>query len=602
MNAEAEAPGRTVGRFHFRILAGTLLVVGALTALGALFAHRQLALGAGRELEAVIDQQMEGALRVRALRESVLAGICGRLARLPRIHAALEDDALDLLYPSARNELRFLIDGQVSSGGTEVPIQAVFYRFLDAGGHVIPTQGDDAAGDLPTGIEAALALPGVPDTREHGFFIVPGEAGDAEAVEVFAAPIVSTVTWRPIATLVVGFPAQPQPGDGLATGIWTGGALAMDGVDAATRARLGALLATNARRGSTPPRTLDIRGVPHRVDTRVLNSGSPYPPAHEVFLSSMASLAERQTRSLRQILRAGAVLFLTGALLSYPLARRLARPVHALARASAEEHTQRLLTEARLNSATRELDRAARFSADASHQLKTPVSVMRAGLELLLGDPRLARRHRSELEGLIRQTQRLTKVIDDLLLLSRIDAGRLRLTLRPHRLSALLEPLLDDFSILPDWEALSREVVLEPGLEVRCDLGYASIILQAILENALKYNRGGGRIRIAGFASGLFVTLRVGNTGASIPEPAQPHIFDRFHRGASGENIAGYGLGLSLARDLARLHGGDLQLAVSIDDWTEFNLSLPAAKAEGNFPATHSVAGPGVHNTDGGNA
>jgi hypothetical protein len=270
---------------------------------------------------------------VRALRESVLAGICGRLARLPRIHAALEDDALDLLYPSARNELRFLIDGQVSSGGAEVPIQAVFYRFLDAGGHVIPTQGDDAAGDLPTGIEAALALPGVPDTREHGFFIVPGEAGDAEAVEVFAAPIVSTVTWRPIATPRRGFPgtapARRRPGHWHLDRRRTG-----DGRRGRGHPRPPRGLARHKRtaRFHARPRTLDIRGVPHRRGYTRPELRLPLPSGPRGLPVVPGIPGRTADRSLRQILRMGAVLLPHRRVLSYPLARRLARPVHALAR------------------------------------------------------------------------------------------------------------------------------------------------------------------------------------------------------------------------------------------------------------------------------
>jgi signal transduction histidine kinase len=75
------------------------------------------------------------------------------------------------------------------------------------------------------------------------------------------------------------------------------------------------------------------------------------------------------------------------------------------------------------------------------------------------------------------------------------------------------------------------------------------------------------------------VALAVGNTGPAIPAPAQAHIFERFHRGAAGENVPGYGLGLNLAHELARLHGGDLRLVRSDAGWTEFVVRLQPAPA-----------------------
>ena len=89
---------------------------------------------------------------------------------------------------------------------------------------------------------------------------------------------------------------------------------------------------------------------------------------------------------------------------------------------------------------------------------------------------------------------------------------------------------------------------------------YVALILQNLLENARKYNRPGGRIRISCSADGDWATLTIGNTGRSIPGPAREHIFERFHRGSVGEDIKGHGLGLNLARELVRLHGGEVRL------------------------------------------
>src|SRR5262249_49108448 len=95
-----------------------------------------------------------------------------------------------------------------------------------------------------------------------------------------------------------------------------------------------------------------------------------------------------------------------------------------------------------------------------------------------------------------------------------------------------------------------------------------------------KYNRNGGLIRLTLQAEDEFVLLKVGNTGRGIAREAQSHIFERFHRANAAEDIPGHGLGLNMARELALIHGGDLRLVSSENDWTEFEVKFrPAASA-----------------------
>jgi len=101
--------------------------------------------------------------------------------------------------------------------------------------------------------------------------------------------------------------------------------------------------------------------------------------------------------------------------------------------------------------------------------------------------------------------------------------------------------------------------------------------VQNLLENSRKYNRPEGRIRVAGHKNADDVVLNIGNTGRPITRDAQEHIFERFHRGSGGTDVSGHGLGLNLARELARLHGGDLKLVGSDDDWTEFEVRFRVA-------------------------
>jgi signal transduction histidine kinase len=278
-----------------------------------------------------------------------------------------------------------------------------------------------------------------------------------------------------------------------------------------------------------------------------------------------------------QVLGAGALLLLLGLAGSHVVSARLSAPVERLAQDSEVDRARRAQAEAALEMTSAELQRSARFSADASHQLKTPVTVLRAGLEELLAQENLTPAECAEVSALIHQTYRLSSLIDDLLLLSRMDAGRLKLEFTPVDLAALIDASLDDLGAMPDDLGLAVATEFPPHLWIVGERRYTAIILQNLLENARKYNRRGGRIRLVARPDDGWVRLTLGNTGRTITAAAQAHIFERFHRAAIGENVPGYGLGLNLARELARLHQGELRLVRSDADWTEFEVSFRLA-------------------------
>jgi signal transduction histidine kinase len=221
--------------------------------------------------------------------------------------------------------------------------------------------------------------------------------------------------------------------------------------------------------------------------------------------------------------------------------------------------------------------------------LKSPVTVLRAGLEGLLARDDFKPEIYEELSALLHQTHRLTGVIEDLLLLARIDAGHLQLESQPVNLSRLIEEWLDDLGgALPDLPELKIEKKISPGLCVAGEKQYTSLIVQNLLENARKYNRPEGLIRVKAHRNGKEIVLIIGNTGPTIARHAQVHVFERFHRGGTATNISGHGLGLNLARDLARLHGGDLRLISSENDWTEFELRFVSSLQTANGPSQNT--------------
>jgi len=557
-----------------------MLVVFGVTALALFFAQRNMAENVKRDLQREFQSELASLHAMRDARHAALAELCRMLARKPRIHAALEDNALDLLYPSARDELRDILspdDAARQEPGTGT-LHARFYRFLDGEGNVMAPPTGQGAGQLSSAEEMQLDLKTLPPIPQTGY-LAQSDQGLGETVEeVIAMPIVSTETGAPIAALVLGFKPMDLNGrraeTGIRSGIWQGGRLYLSAFDEVTRKALAdrvtrdMLSAEHAEKSLT----VEIDGSPHLMFYKLLNPASLFPHAYEVCVYPLADSISRQRRLFWQFTAVGGLLLLGAFVASRYLSIQLAVPVEKLAIDSEENRTQRQRAEVALELTHEELQRSARFSADASHQLKTPVTVLRAGLEELLAGEKLTPEAREEMSTLVHQTFRLTSIIEDLLLLSRMDAGRLQLDFSPVNLTQLLEAWLDDLGALPDAIDLKVETDYPPALFILGEKRYTMIILQNLMENARKYNRAGGSIRVAARAEEQWGVLVIGNTGRPIPPEARENIFQRFHRGGAGENVPGHGLGLNLARELARLHGGDLRLARSDGEWTEFEV------------------------------
>jgi signal transduction histidine kinase len=559
-----------------------MLVVTLAVALGLFLAEYIVAIGARRDLEREFQSELAALIVSEQVRDAALAERCRTLARKPRIHAALEDNALDLLYPSARDELADVMDGAdpTTRESPAYAFHARFYRFLGANGAVISPPDIRDVGELTAGEKAQLALNGLPTRPQIGYLLRDDASTDGAIDEIIAMPIVSSETGETIAALVLGFkPFEPGvQGTAVAirSGLWLKGHLHLKSVPPSARAALEAQVARTmvAPGQGANSAGVQIEGTPCLLFSKLLNPDSSFPPACQVCIYPLTEAQARQ-RTLRwQFLGAGALLLLGAYGASQFFSRRLSVPVEKLAVDSEANWAQRERAEAALELTSQELQRSARFSADASHQLKTPVTVLRAGLEELLADENLDLDARKEISDLVHQTFRLACVIDDLLLLSRMDAGRLQINFQGVDLKPLIEAWLDDLGAFPDGLNLDVETDTPPEMRVFGEVRYTSLILQNLFENARKYNRPGGRIRISVRAESDRAVLAVGNTGEPISAEAREHIFERFHRGTSGENIPGHGLGLNLARELARLHGGDLRLARSDPEWTEFEVQF----------------------------
>jgi heavy metal sensor kinase len=220
---------------------------------------------------------------------------------------------------------------------------------------------------------------------------------------------------------------------------------------------------------------------------------------------------------------------------------------------------------------------AVRFSADASHELKTPLAVMQGELENALQAALPGSREQQVLANLLEETQRLKAITRSLLLLAQADAGQLPLTLDRVNLSTALGDLTEDLEALAAEARVRLEVKAGSETWVKADCPLLRQAILNLLQNAFRYNESDGWIAVTLGRRDGQVQLEVANSGPGIPEADQPRLFDRFFRAdaARSRHVDGLGLGLSLAREIVRAHGGTLTLKESGPGRTCFVLALP---------------------------
>jgi signal transduction histidine kinase len=277
------------------------------------------------------------------------------------------------------------------------------------------------------------------------------------------------------------------------------------------------------------------------------------------------------------------------------IAHRVVTPLKAIARQaekiSASDLHQRLATPISQDSIghltvvlnemfdrlERSFEQVRRFTSDASHELKTPIALMRAQLETTLGSEAITPPQRELFSDLIEQCSQLSQIVDGLLFFSRTDDRRLAIEQGPVDLVALVHELCEDAEILAAQARLTLRCQLPTQLVVIGDARLLRRAVMNLLANAIKYNRAAGIVVLTASTDGKNAVLAVRNTGPSIPLAAHAKVFERFYRSdfSHSKEKGGHGLGLSIAREIARAHRGDVSLLRSDTQWTEFCVVLP---------------------------
>lgn len=221
------------------------------------------------------------------------------------------------------------------------------------------------------------------------------------------------------------------------------------------------------------------------------------------------------------------------------------------------------------------------FSTDASHELRTPLTVMKGETELALRRPRSAEDYRLVLESNLEEIDRMTRIVDELLFLSRADLGEVKMESLPIRLDVLVEDIQRQAALLGQDQGI--QVTLGPvePATIRGDELRIRELLLNLVANAVKYSRPGGKVPISLVSEGNSARLRVTDDGIGIAPEEQPHIFDRFFRTPAARAHAkeGTGLGLSICKWIVDAHHGRIEVQSAAGVGSQFTVILPLSTA-----------------------
>lgn len=228
-------------------------------------------------------------------------------------------------------------------------------------------------------------------------------------------------------------------------------------------------------------------------------------------------------------------------------------------------------------------DKQQRFVADASHELRSPLTGIYSNAELMLRHPT----HTIEQEGrrihtIMKEASRMTKLISSLLTLARSDANKTELQLSTVDFSELIEVVSEHFRPFEELENIQLEVEVAPGLHLLGDGDRLHQLLVILMDNAFKYTAAGGRVTVTARQVDKQIAFSIRDTGCGISPENLPHIFDRFFREdkARSRDKGGIGLGLSIAKWIAEIHGGKIAVESEPGQGTTFKVSLPVQKSQ----------------------
>jgi len=354
-------------------------------------------------------------------------------------------------------------------------------------------------------------------------------------------------------------------------------------------------ISPQARNVNAGYETLPLRdtAIMMRVYTLPLEG---YPLALQVGVS-LAEVNATQALIFWMIASALLLTVLLGAGSGLFLASRALIPIHAITRIARQIGERDLTQRITLNRVDDELGQLAltfntmldrierafqhqqRFTADAAHELRTPLSIMHIGVEVILSQERTPAEYRAALDSIQEEVRRLTALTVGLLTLARADSHRLTLHRDLVDFSMLIRTVIDQIAPIAEHKNIDIQRDILPEVRLEADEERMIQLALNLIENAVKYTPEGGLITVTLTQTSGQVRLTVADTGTGIPPEHLPHIFDRFYRmdRSRSRDNGGFGLGLAIAQHIVQLHGGEITVVSQVGVGTQFGVTLPTS-------------------------
>jgi len=216
--------------------------------------------------------------------------------------------------------------------------------------------------------------------------------------------------------------------------------------------------------------------------------------------------------------------------------------------------------------------------ADLSHELKTPLTILKGEFEVILKKMRSHQEYQSVLNSALEEINKIIKLAEGLLLLAKFDSKEVALDKKVLDLNALLQRVLNNIKGVAELKGIKTSLTADANVSVEGDANQLKTLFLNILDNAVKYTPQEGRIEVGLKKDKAIARIEIKDTGPGIPKEEIGHIFDRFYRVDKSRNSIGFGLGLSIAKSITEAHNGAIEVRSQPSQGTTFVVSLPLSK------------------------
>ena len=233
-----------------------------------------------------------------------------------------------------------------------------------------------------------------------------------------------------------------------------------------------------------------------------------------------------------------------------------------------------------LSSVETSIMREKRFASDASHELRTPVTVMRACTEIMLSDKSVTDNQKSSLQAMLIECEHMQKIIKQLLTITRGQEGHYPIFMESVNLKVICDTVAETFSDMLFEKAMSLRIEIVDAVGLKADQSLLTELILNLVENAIKYGKSHGQICVTSSTLGGWVEIRISDDGIGMAKEVLPFIFDRFYRVDTARDRSGTGLGLSIVKWIVQVHHGSIRAESELGKGTTFVIVLPTVQSD----------------------